>query len=237
MSEPKIILIEDDADLRHSLVDCMAMTGFSVSAADSALQFYRLVAEDAFNVAIIDIGLPDEDGLSLARFLRQHRPGTGIIMLTARGSVSDRVVGFDTGADVYLVKPVDYEELEAAIRSVLRRLNGARHPAAGLMADDSAARWIFHRDSLSLTAPDGSTMGLSNREARLLITLIDSGDDIVSRSRLLGDLDYPDTEAGHRSLSAVFVRLRAKVEHATGLSLPIQTIRGQGYLAHGLYEG
>lgn len=231
---PEIILVEDDVDLRESLMDCFAQSGFAAMAAGSALEFYRLLASHRCDIAILDLGLPDEDGLSIVRFLSEERPRTGIIILTARGTLPDRVSGFRTGADIYLVKPVEYAELEAAILSVRRRLE-AQSRNRGDDADTDA--WKFDSQTLQLIAPNAVSVALTGQECRLVGALLAAKGDSVSRADLLAALGYAHDRSSHSRLNAVLVRLRAKVVQATGLALPIQTVRGQGYLAHNLRDG
>ncbi len=228
MTEMKILLVEDDNDLRESLMDCFHLSGFPAVSASSAREFYRLLISEPVSIAIIDVGLPDEDGFSIARFLREQKPETGIIMLTARGTAADRVKGFQQGADIYLIKPVEYPELEAAIQSLSRRLpartvNQGKEPSGN-------SGWFLDRVVFSLSAPNGKRVNITNREARLLTALLETSGALVLRADLLQALGYRDDEFGQRSLNAVVVRLRAKVEDQTGLPLPLSAVRGQGYV-------
>lgn len=232
MPVPNVILVEDDSALRESLMDCFDPSGLQAIAAGTAMQFYRLLASQSCDIVVLDIGLPDEDGLSILRFLREERPEIGVIVMTARSTAADRISGLQTGADLYLVKPVEFAELEAAIRNLSRRLgtqarpeNGARHPGNV---------WLFQQQNLRLIAPNNTAVALTNQECRLFNVLARTGDTAIPRGDLLEALGYPQTDAGHRSLNAALVRLRAKVTEATGLALPIQTLRGLGYVARNL---
>ena len=230
-SELTIALIEDDHDLRESLFECLALSGHTILTAHSALDFYRLMVNHTFDIVIADVSLPDEDGFSITRFLRANQPDIGVIMLTAKGSTDDRVRGYESGADIYMVKPVEYPELEAAITSLKRRLVQPP-PQGGVPGLHGPYDWTFERDTLTLVAPNGTSLKVTTREARLLSHLASSTKELVHRTDLLQTLDYVDDMHGRRSLNAVVVRLRAKVEESTGLSLPLQTVRGQGYVLH-----
>ncbi|MEJ2018484.1 MAG: response regulator transcription factor [Maritimibacter sp.] len=228
--EPRLALVEDDTVLRDSLMDCFQLSEFPAHAVGSAREFYQLLVHEEIDIAIIDIGLPDEDGFSIARFLRQNLPATGVIMLTARGTAADRVKGHEDGADIYLVKPVEYDELEAAIHSLTRRLAMTAQADSGEGEGPSAELWELDKTEFRVTAPNGNSFGLTNKETRLAVALVQAVGQVVSRTDLLKTLGYFDDEAGQRSLNAVIVRLRAKAEMETGMGLPIQAIRGQGYV-------
>ncbi|QYO77640.1 response regulator transcription factor [Devosia salina] len=232
MLAPNVILVEDDDALRESLMDCFDPSGLNAVSAGTAMQFYRLLASRPCDVVVLDIGLPDEDGLSILRFLHEQRPEIGVIIMTARGTVADRISGLQTGADLYLVKPVEFEELEAAIRNLSRRLSTQTAPDTGL--PPAGKLWLFQNQNLRLIAPDNTPVPLTNLECRLLNVMARAGDSAISRADLLEALGYSETDAGHRGLNAALVRLRAKVTEATGLALPIQTLRGQGYVARNL---
>ncbi|SFK28901.1 response regulator transcription factor [Celeribacter neptunius] len=231
MPELTIILVEDDADLRESLLDCLHASGRNAYGAGSAREFYRLLATQEADIAVVDLNLPDEDGFSLIRFLREERPQTGIVLLSGHATVSNRIEGLRTGADVFLAKPVAYDEFDAAIQSVSRRLATLAGSDKG---GQGAGSWVFDQKGLRLIAYDGQMVFLTNQEARLLSILADADEKIVPHDTLLSRLGYSLDDAGKRCLSAVLVRLRSKVKDTTGLTMPIQALRGQGYLARGL---
>ncbi|MEJ2023350.1 MAG: response regulator transcription factor [Maritimibacter sp.] len=145
MASPNIILVEDDTLLRETLEECFTQSGIPVVAAASALQFYRLLASAPCDIVVLDIGLPDEDGLSILRFLRQEKPDIGVIMMTARSTVDDRISGLKSGADLYLTKPVEYEELELAIQNLARRLGAFQSGEAA--AAQPVNGWLFQRQA------------------------------------------------------------------------------------------
>lgn len=155
-----IILIEDDQILRESLVECLTLAGHKVTGVGCGLEFYQALVHATFMIAVVDVGLPDQDGFVLARYIRDNT-AMRIIMLTARSSVTDRVKGYDAGADLYLVKPVDLQELSAAISSLAgrqRSVTGERLPRT------AAEKWHLVRDSWRLVPPGGLAVELTARE-------------------------------------------------------------------------
>lgn len=233
MPSPNVILVEDDTALRESLMECFMQSGIQAAEAGTALQFYRLLASHPCDIVVLDIGLPDEDGLSVLRFLRQEKPEIGVILMTARASVEDRVSGRKSGADLYLTKPVTFAELEAAIFNLSQRLRAQARPNAEAGNENI---WLFQRQAFRLVAPNNTSITLTNKECRLFNVLSSAGEATIPRDDLLGALGYSQTDAGHRSLNAALVRLRAKVKELTGMDIPIQTVRGQGYVARNLHS-
>ncbi len=230
----KIIIAEDDADLRESFQECLHLQGFDVTGAGSALEFFQAISTQDFDVAIIDAGLPDQSGFEIVKVLTR-RPTMGVIMVTARGETEDRIRGFNSGSDLYFVKPVDCRELAAAITSLVRRLKGGAGPAADVpvsppLAGRAAGMWRFDRGNWTLGLSDGPSVNLTSAEVRLMETLLDQPGTTVSRQDLLSAQQYEDDEAGHRNLEAVIRRLRRKIEGATGGRAPIQTVHNRGYM-------
>lgn len=120
----KVIVVDDDIDLRDGLVECLRFSGLEASGVGSALQFYRALSTCRPDIAVLDINLPDADGYSIARFLSE-RTDIGIVFMSARGQKADRIAGFRSGADLYFVKPVSAQEMSLAIANLGRRLRGA----------------------------------------------------------------------------------------------------------------
>lgn len=213
----RIILVEDDHDLRASLGDCLEEAGFVVALADSAEQLHRQLAAASFDLAVIDVNLPDASGYALAAVL----PGEmAVVMLTGRGSVADRIEGYESGADLYLVKPTDAAELVAGIRAVLRRR--AALPRA------VPASWRFDPLQGLLHAPNGRAAQLSPREATCVARLLRRPGTTVLRSELIAILGYDALPRSSRSFDMFLTRLRQRIEVATGLAAPIETVHAAG---------
>lgn len=222
---PSVVIIEDDRILRESLVECLELNNFNVSGAESALEFYKLIAETEPAVAIVDVGLPDQSGFVLADYIRRNTQ-MRIIILTARGSLEDRVKGYESGADLYLVKPVKCLELAAAVRSVAARHEEKKCPVENV-AD--AQSWQFARKSCELFSPEGVCIRLTDKEASFLRILAGSGEMRCSRTEFLEGLDYQHDEYGDRALNSLVLRLRKKIEKDTGAEAPIRTAHAVGF--------
>ncbi len=225
MSGGKIIVVEDDADLRDQVVTYLSLSGFDTVGVGSAAELYRRMAVETFTILVLDLRLPDEDGLSIAAHVRTH--GTiGVIMVTARGDIEDRLRGREAGADVYLTKPVDLRELVAAVKGLERRL----HPAAESPPSPSAQPWRLDRDSFSLMAPNGRSVPLTANEVALLNRLSSPCGVTVPRGELLATLGYDPHDPSNRNLDAALRRLRLKVEKDAALPLPVRTVHSVGYV-------
>lgn len=218
-----IIVVEDDDDLREQMTSYLRLSGFKASGVASAAELYRRMAVETFGVMVLDLRLPDEDGLSVAAHVRAHA-GMGIVMVTARGQVEDRIRGHEAGADVYLPKPVDMRELVAAVRNLLRRMGEEPRPPA------RPDRWCLDRAAFTLSAPGGLSVAITPNEMSLLRELASSAGSVVGRGRLLGALGYDPGDVGNRNLDAALRRLRLKVAGKTGIPPPIRTVHSVGYV-------
>lgn len=225
MGGGKIIVVEDDADLRDQVVTYLSLSGFDTVGVGSAADLYRRMAVENFTILVLDLRLPDEDGLSIAAHVRANG-NLGIIMVTARGDIDDRLRGREAGADVYLTKPVDLRELIAALKSLERRLK----PAAEPQPSPAAAHWRLDRESFSLTAPNGRVVPLTANEVALLSRLSSPSGVTVPRGDLLATLGHDPDDPSNRNLDAALRRLRLKVEREAGVPLPIRTVHSIGYL-------
>jgi DNA-binding response OmpR family regulator len=216
----RIILIEDDPALRNSVADYLTRIGYDVTSVESGLRFYHAMAEQTFAAAIIDLGLPDIDGLQLVEYVRKNTT-MHCIILTARGSVDARIAGYDSRAELYLVKPVDCRELAAALASMLqRKIEG------GFASDEQC--WRLNRQSAALVTPAAALVSLTSRELDFLICLAESQEEAVPRSTILDTLGYRDDDFSNRALESLIRRLRRKIEAIVGSS-PILTRHGVGY--------
>jgi len=221
MIEINVILVEDDDDLRESLAEVLELSGFYVDTVNCAMAFYQTLNIVRYDVAIVDIGLPDQSGLKIVEFLRE-KTELGIILLTAKSSVEDRVLGYESGADHYFVKPVDSFELMAAIRSLYGRMGS-------LPAIAKITHWRLERSSWKLVCPEGQEIKLTAKEMTFLNLLMQQSGECVTRIELLAELAYSDDEFGNRSMDSLLRRLRKKVMEEMHQELPVQTIRASGY--------
>lgn len=220
----RIVVVEDEDELRDEVIFNLAHDGFDVVGVGDGTELERVLRESPADIVILDVGLPGEDGFSIARRLRQDPSSRamGIIMLTAMGAVDNRVQGLKDGADVYLVKPVVFAELQASILSLSRRLA----LAAPAPAPD---RWRYAAERWELSPPAGIKIKLTLTEKRLVEILIRDPGVAVKRRDIIKGLGESPAEYDERRLEAVISRLRRKIEQAKSLSQPIQAAHGVGY--------
>lgn len=223
----KVILVEDDHDLRHAVADYLRLSGLDVDDVPSGIAFYKALRTSTYDIAILDINLPDTSGFELARDLASERR-TGIILLTARTGREDRIRGYGEGADIYLTKPVDGEELLLAVRNLSRRIRAATVPPANSTQGASPpAHWLLDQIHHHLVPPSGEPLPLSGREFLLLECLARASGATISRAEISRHLGYADHSVESRSLDAVMRRLRQKATES-GLDLPLRAIHAVG---------
>lgn len=233
MSEKRrVIVVEDDRDFRESMVEYLMLCGLEVTGVESALEFYQSISLLKYELVIIDIGLPDQNGIVLAEYVRSNT-AMRIIMLTAQSSLESKVQAYKAGADMYLVKPIDFSELSASILSMLGRLGNnpttpqtVKIPAPAL--EEKLTQWSLRSDWV-LSTPKGDEIKLTSKEYDLLHRLAASPESVVTRQDLLHALDYDDNEHGNRSLDALVHRLRRKKINLK-YGIPIKTAHAKGYV-------
>ena len=231
MTDPaplSILLVDDEPTLREPLAEYLTGQGFVVAEAESAAAARSKLAEFEASLVLLDIMMPGEDGLSLCRHLIETK-GLPVILLTARGEATDRIVGLEMGADDYVVKPFEPRELVARIRSVLRR--SSRPAAAG---DSEDLPYIFEGWSLDplkrrLTNPDGAMVPISTAEFRLLRAFVDHPRQVLDRDQLLDMVQGRTAHLFDRAVDNQVSRLRRKIEADTRSPQFILTVRGGGY--------
>lgn len=220
----RVIIVEDDLDLRESLVEYLTRIGHGVVGVGNCLDFYRAFAEGPFAVAVIDVGLPDQSGFVLAEFIRKNAM-TGVVLLTARDSLADRLLGYGFGADYYLTKPIDCRELAAVIANLKTRL--AMAPAVSRSAEGG---WRLARHSWRLLSPNGAAVPLTAKEMQFINCLAVRVGRPVRREELFSALDYRDDEYAHRAMDSLVRRLRRKIAAVSEETFPpIKTIHAVGY--------
>lgn len=228
----RLIIVEDEPELRRMLEDYLSSAGHRVRSCADGGGLRRLLDTGAADLVVLDLGLPGEDGLSLARWLRE-RHDLGIVMLTAADTSLDRILGLEVGADDYVGKPFAPRELQARIEAVLRRRRpvdeGPPLPTGALRF----GRFILHSNPLRLVDAGGADQGLSLMELELIQAFAANAGRALSRDRLL-DLAPPrGDEPFDRSIDNRITRLRKKLERDPGKPELIKTIRGAGYLYPG----
>ena len=237
---PHIAVVDDEKPARDMVGDYLRMHGFSVTLCEGGASLRQAIAAQIPDLIVLDLNMPEEDGLSIIRDLKQ-RTGVPIIMLTATASAIDRVVGLELGADDYLAKPCELRELLARIRSVLRRSTGGQQPAAAAEAAPGAGRaaepsrvrfgtkWLDH-DTRALRDDQGNEHPLTASEYGLLKVFAANPKRVLSRDRLLELANARDAEAFDRAIDLRIMRIRRKIEPDPARPSVIRTVRGGGYL-------
>ncbi len=222
---PRVAVLEDDAGLCADLVEFLQLRGLATQGFDSAEAFYLAWPQVQFDLLLLDVTLPGDSGLEVARRVRA-RDTSGIVMLTALDADEDQVAGLVAGADAYLSKRSSLEVIEAACRSVLRRLG---IPGAAHAAPPSKAIWRLRNQQWKLESPDGVFVDLTRVELIVLGALFDRPGEAVERDQLLSLLGKHDTLSNLRNLDNSASRLRRKVQHACEIELPLRSSYGKGY--------
>lgn len=218
----RMVLVEDDKETRSLLRRVLEEEGFSVLAAGSVAQGREALSRELPALAILDVRLPDGDGIALCRSLREEGALYPILILTSRTDVASRVEGLDAGADDYLCKPFAVAELRARLRSLIRRQRNAPEETivtAGSLTIDIARRQVFR---------EGVELPLTRRELEILERLLSARGHVVSRRTLLEDIWGEESEHTAASLEVLVGRLRRKLD-PLGADDVVRTIRGVGY--------
>lgn len=212
-----IIVVEDHDALRDITVETLRTIGHQVVGVDCAEELVEIAHTMHIDLMLIDLNLPGEDGISLARRIRQNQPDIGIIMLTARGKVSEKLQGYENGADIYLTKPTTMEELGAAIQALSRRLRPAPQTTSALQLNLHKLTLTGNQSEVSLTAQEASVLAALSRAPGQRL-------EHWQLIALLGKIDF--SKAG---LEMQIARLRKKLIQASVDDQPIKTIRQFGY--------
>jgi len=228
----RILVVDDDMRLRELLRRYLTDQGFTVEVAPDASFMEKVVARDPFDLIVLDLMLPGEDGLSICRRLRANNNNIPIIMLTAKGDEVDRIVGLEMGADDYLAKPFNPRELVARINSIMRRLPSPGVPSAP--SQDAEKDIEFGQYRLNLTTRElkknGELMPLTSGEFALLKVLVSHPREPLSRERLMDMARGRDHEIFDRSIDVQISRLRRLIESDSSQPRHIQTVWGFGYV-------
>ena len=224
----RVLLVDDEAALREPLADYLVRQGVAVTQAGTAAEARSRLVEAAFDIVLLDIMMPGEDGLSLCRHLVEARQ-IPVIFITARGEATDRIVGLEIGADDYVVKPFDPRELVARVRSVLRRaVRQAAEPADAVVYEFEG--WQLDPLKRRLTDPEGALVAISSAEFRLLMAFLDHPRQVLDRDRLLDMVQGREAHLFDRAVDNQISRLRRKVEVDSRNPQLIQTVWGGGYM-------
>ncbi|HTV85283.1 MAG TPA: response regulator [Dyella sp.] len=228
-----ILVVDDDHGIRTGVVDYLRKNGLRASAAVDGRDMFAQLDTSAFDLIVLDIMMPGDDGLVLCRTLRggKHR-AVPILLLTARDDETDRIIGLEMGADDYVVKPFSPRELLARIKAVIRR---TRMLPPNLRITESVAMLCFGRWRLDTVArhlldEDGTVVALSGAEFRLLRVFLDHPQRVLSRDQLLNLTQGRDAELFDRSIDLLVSRLRTRLDDNAKEAAYIKTVRSEGYV-------
>jgi two-component system OmpR family response regulator len=226
--EAHILVVDDDAAIRDLIREYLAENDFKVSVAESGADMDRVLGVEVVDLVILDLKLPDEDGLAIARRLRESLD-LPIIILTGRKDEVDRVMGLELGADDYVTKPFSQRELLARIKAVLRRTEGKREKRRGeSVRAYRFAGWELNTGTRRLKGPSADSVELTNSEYALLVAFLRAPQRVLSRDQLLESSRLHD-DIYDRSIDVQILRLRRKIEESPNQPNLIKTERGAGY--------
>jgi len=227
-----VVVVDDELKLREAVGEYLELHGFRISLAEGGAGLRRVLAGQVpVDLVILDLNMPGEDGLTLARFLREHSPA-GILILTAAGDVVDRIVGLEIGADDYMAKPFDLRELLARVKSVLRRVSSRPVPGdtAPRQGRIRLGKLVLDATARTLSDEAGDGVPLTAAELDLLLVLAGSPNRVLSRDQLLEMTHGHGADPFDRSIDVRITRLRRKIEDDPARPRYIKTVRGAGYM-------
>lgn len=230
--KPRVLIVDDEAGIREMLVEYFQMQGFETAQAADGAAARAKVAGFGPDLVLLDLNMPGENGLSVARWLRETT-NAGIIMLTAAHGMVDRVVGLEMGADDYVAKPCDFRELLARARSVLRRRTATAPPASDAPSDGRRVRMgrcTLEIDARRLLDANGTEVSLTAMEFDLLAAFAQNPNRPLERDRLLELAHHKRWEPFDRSIDIRIARLRRKIERDPAKPETLRTVRGTGYM-------
>ena len=226
---PHILIVDDHRDIRDALAKYLEKNGMRATTAGDAMAMDAAMKVGQFDLIVLDVMMPGEDGLSVCRRLRAQG-GIPILMLTALGDETDRIVGLEIGADDYLTKPFNPRELLARIKAILRRSERAEITGASLAGHKLAFdRWVLDTDRRRLTNADGAEVALTTAEFRLLTAFLERPRFVLSRDQLLDLTSGRAAQVFDRTIDNQISRLRRKIESDPAKPALIATVWGGGY--------
>lgn len=226
-----VLVVEDDADIRALIQHSLTRSGFRVTAMSSGAKVKTALAAGDVDLVVVDLGLPDADGLALTRQIREHF-SVGVIIVSGRGETTDRIIGLEVGADDYLAKPFEPRELVARVRSVLRRKEEQRDatPVEDRLPTFVFNGWKLDCSARSLYQPDGTSVPLTSGEYKLLEVLVARANRVLNCDQLLDLTSLNDAPAFDRSIDVRIGRLRKKLDDDLKDPQLIKTVRNGGYI-------
>jgi DNA-binding response OmpR family regulator len=228
-SRSHIVVVEDEATQRQLLVDYLTRQNFRVTGVDGGIALRKLFERELPALVLLDVGLPDEDGFTIARWLRERTARVGIIMVTGASDTVDRVIGLEIGADDYIAKPFEPRELLARVKSVLRRTINAAPPSAGPRVR-MGCRVLDLEKRVLVDPTNNQEEPLTASEFDLLKLFAEHPNKPLQRDWLLETTAHREMEPFDRAIDLRITRLRRKIEFDPAHPNAIRTVRGVGYM-------
>lgn len=230
----RIIVVEDEPDLREAVAEYLGASGYDVATAENAAAARSLLEAQPFHLAILDIAMPGEDGLSLGRWLRS-KTQIGIIYATAAGTALDRIVGLELGADDYIVKPYELREVLARVRSVLRRVPQPVAPQAtkteaGTRRFMNFGSFQADFDGRLVTGANGAVIEMAKSEFDVLEVFLTRANRLLTRAAISEAIGFVEDPESSRAVDIRIMRLRKKIEADPANPKFLRTVRGEGYI-------
>jgi DNA-binding response OmpR family regulator len=216
----KVLVVEDDIQLQSVVVECLQHHHLLPTAVSSILDFYKAFGSDSFDVVIIDLGLPDGDGMDLVDYIKSLSNGIGVVIMSAKASPQHRAIGYQHKCDIYITKPFDCSELGMSIINLVNR---------GITNQTQQPLWTYNQDEQILTAPDGQHVTLTTKEDIFVNQVFRANSDVVNRDELMKSLGYEQVPQSN-SLDAIVQRIRKKISDLQlDIKSPIRTVHGSGF--------
>jgi DNA-binding response OmpR family regulator len=228
-TEPRLLLVEDERNVAETLAERLRAAGYQVARADSVASARRAIGEAPFDLALLDVGLPDGSGFELARVVRQRSPSTAIIFLTAHAAAEDRIRGLELGADDYVGKPFHFRELLLRIQNCLKRAQDLARVPGEMRGQVRIGRALVDFERFSAIVGDDN-VALTHKECAVLRLLAERVGKAVSRDEILDRAWSTDEFPTSRTVDNFIVRLRKLIEVDPSDPRVIRSIRGVGYL-------
>ena len=220
----KVLIVEDDPSLQSIVIECLEHHHFLPTAVSNILDFYKAFGSDSFDIVIIDLGLPDGDGMDLVDYIKNISNEIGVVIMSAQSSPEQRALGYQHRCDIYITKPFDCVELGMSINNLVQHLN----PAS---ANDQTQQqlWGYNHDEQTLTSPNGRHVALTTKEDIFVNIIFSANSATVHRHDLMKSLGYEDVPLSN-SLDAIVQRVRKKISDlGLDISSPIRTVHGSGF--------
>jgi len=225
----RLLIVDDDPGIRDVVSEFLSRHGYEVDTAADGKEMEQLLGRAAYDLIVLDVMMPGEDGLAICRRISAQPGGPAIIMMSAMGEETDRIVGLELGADDYVPKPCNPRELLARVRAVLRRRLEPRPSDEPIGAACEFAGWRLDLVRRELRSPQGVVVNLSSGEFSLLRAFVEHPQRVLTRDQLLDYARGRDSEAYDRAIDVQISRLRRKLGDGSDIEL-IRTIRSEGYM-------